>query len=217
MALLSLKECKPVMIASRHLFPILFIKWRPLDDYLIVKCSDGGVFVWQVETGNLDRVAHGLVAEDILHAADEIVNNPEAYSPNSATSNVFIPQQTAVNMANQTPSSHVAYSTPMIISSKSISNQTIALAHILHKRNFSHAIKTISQKLATSKEKTPTIIDSTAINFPLVIQPFHLSTNDPVKHLLLFDIDSLLSNYFIVDFKTRLFNKNRMGYSLKKI
>ena len=41
------------MIASRHLFPIMFIKWRPLDDYLLVKCSDGGVFVWQIETGNL--------------------------------------------------------------------------------------------------------------------------------------------------------------------
>ena len=51
-ALLSLKECKPVMVASNHMFPILFIKWRPLDDYLIVKCSDGGVFVWQIETGN---------------------------------------------------------------------------------------------------------------------------------------------------------------------
>lgn len=39
------------MVASNHLFPITLVKWRPLDDYLLVKCSDGGVFVWQIETG----------------------------------------------------------------------------------------------------------------------------------------------------------------------
>lgn len=35
------------------------IKWRPLDDFLIVGCSDGTVYVWQMETGHLDRVLHG--------------------------------------------------------------------------------------------------------------------------------------------------------------
>lgn len=141
------------MVASRHLFPVLFIKWRPLDDYLIVKCSDGGVFVWQIETGNLDRVAHGLIAEDILYAADELVNNPEALSPQSLTSNIFIPQQQANNLTNQSLTNpHVSYSTPMIISNKSISNQTISLAHTLQKRNFSHAIKAISQKIVSGKD-----------------------------------------------------------------
>lgn len=149
-ALLSLKECKPVMIANRHLFPVLFVKWRPLDDYLLVKCSDGGVFVWQIETGNLDRVAHGLLAEDILSAADEIVNNPDLFAPSSSSSsNLIIPQQS--NLSTQQLST-ASYSTPMIISSKTISNQTIALAHVLQKRNFTHAIKALSQKLAASKD-----------------------------------------------------------------
>jgi hypothetical protein len=35
------------------------IKWRPLDDFMIVGCSDGAVYVWQMETGHLDRVLHG--------------------------------------------------------------------------------------------------------------------------------------------------------------
>lgn len=60
--LLSLAERKCVVLASRHLFPIVTIKWRPLDDFMIVGCSDGAVYVWQMETGHLDRVLHGLFA-----------------------------------------------------------------------------------------------------------------------------------------------------------
>lgn len=49
----------------RHLFPVVSIKWRPLDDFLIVGCSDGTVYVWQMETGHLDRVLHGKNAHSI--------------------------------------------------------------------------------------------------------------------------------------------------------
>jgi hypothetical protein len=94
-------------------------------------------------------MAHGLLAEDILNAADEIVNSPELFTASSTSSNLIIPQQS--NFSNQSISV-ASYSTPMIISSKTISNQTIALAHVLQKRNFSHAVKAISQKLAASKD-----------------------------------------------------------------
>lgn len=174
-ALLSLKECKPVMIANRHLFPVLYVKWRPLDDYLLVKCADGGVFVWQIETGwkyvehlthlnrihrskitgNLDRMAHGLLAEDILNAADEIIESPELFTGTTNSGGVttsptlIIPTQS--NFVTQ-PISAASYTTPMIMSSKSMSNQTLALAHVLQKRNFAHAVKAIGQKLATAKD-----------------------------------------------------------------
>uniref|UniRef100_A0A0K8T9A7 WD repeat-containing protein 7 n=1 Tax=Lygus hesperus TaxID=30085 RepID=A0A0K8T9A7_LYGHE len=69
--LLSLTERKCVVLASRHLFPVVNIKWRPLDDFMIVGCSDGTVYVWQMETGHLDRVLHGISAEDVLFACDE--------------------------------------------------------------------------------------------------------------------------------------------------
>lgn len=49
--LLSLRERKCIMLASRHLFPIQVIKWRPADDYLVVGCSDGSIYVWQMDTG----------------------------------------------------------------------------------------------------------------------------------------------------------------------
>ncbi|PNF24264.1 WD repeat-containing protein 7, partial [Cryptotermes secundus] len=75
--LLGLTERKCVVLASRHLFPVVTIKWRPLDDFMIVGCSDGTVYVWQMETGHLDRVLHGISAEEVLYACDE---NPAASS-----------------------------------------------------------------------------------------------------------------------------------------
>lgn len=59
------------------------IKWRPLDDFLIVGCSDGTVYVWQMETGHLDRVLHGMLAEEVLSACDE---NAADASPHGSTS-----------------------------------------------------------------------------------------------------------------------------------
>lgn len=51
MALLGLKELKNILLASRHLFPVKEIRWRPLDDFLLVRCEDDTVYVWQMETG----------------------------------------------------------------------------------------------------------------------------------------------------------------------
>ncbi|XP_043192685.1 WD repeat-containing protein 7-like, partial [Amphibalanus amphitrite] len=70
-ALLSLKERKCLMLASRHLFPVTTVKWRPLDDFLVVATEDGSVSVWQMETGHLDRVVHGTTAQEVLSACDE--------------------------------------------------------------------------------------------------------------------------------------------------
>ncbi|XP_067887056.1 WD repeat-containing protein 7 isoform X2 [Heterodontus francisci] len=71
--LLSLRDKKCIMLASRHLFPIQIIKWRPSDDYLVVGCSDGSVYVWQMDTGALDRCVMGITAVEILNACDEAV------------------------------------------------------------------------------------------------------------------------------------------------
>ena len=57
--LLSLKERRCIMLASRQIFPVTSIKWKPLDDFLLVGCSDGSVYVWQMESGHLDRVVSG--------------------------------------------------------------------------------------------------------------------------------------------------------------
>ena len=62
------------MLASRHIFPIIAIKWKPLDDFLLVSCSDGSVYIWQMETGHLDRVVTGMVAQEILEACDDVTS-----------------------------------------------------------------------------------------------------------------------------------------------
>jgi WD40 repeat protein len=50
-ALLSLKENKCILLASRHLFPVERIIWRPFDDFMLVLCTDHTLYVWQMETG----------------------------------------------------------------------------------------------------------------------------------------------------------------------
>ncbi|XP_064640034.1 WD repeat-containing protein 7-like isoform X4 [Lineus longissimus] len=74
-ALISLRERKCIMLAGRQLFPVQTIKWRPLDDFLIIGCTDGTVYVWQMETGHLDRVVQGVTAQEILSACDKATNS----------------------------------------------------------------------------------------------------------------------------------------------
>lgn len=69
--LLSLKELKCLLLASRQQFPIIDVRWRPLDDFLLLRCEDDSVYVWQIETGNLDRIITGLVADEIMEACSE--------------------------------------------------------------------------------------------------------------------------------------------------
>ncbi|XP_049524738.1 WD repeat-containing protein 7 isoform X2 [Dermacentor silvarum] len=83
-ALVSLKERKCIMLASRHLFPVGVVKWRPFDDFMVVGCSDGSVYVWQMETGHLDRVLQGLAAEEVLSACDEYTGHPGERMTNPA-------------------------------------------------------------------------------------------------------------------------------------
>jgi len=54
LSLLSTKEMRCVLLASRQLFPIQVVKWRPHDDFVLIGCTDGTVYVWQMSTGSLD-------------------------------------------------------------------------------------------------------------------------------------------------------------------
>ncbi|KAF1761406.1 hypothetical protein GCK72_009662 [Caenorhabditis remanei] len=83
-ALLNIRDSKCMLLASRHPFPIVQVKWRPLDDFMLVKLSDGSVYVWQMETANLDRIATGLLAEDIMAACDEQIGIEEGTDETSA-------------------------------------------------------------------------------------------------------------------------------------
>eukprot|EP00117_Sycon_ciliatum_P005532 scpid35632/ scgid9439/ WD repeat-containing protein 7; Rabconnectin-3 beta; TGF-beta resistance-associated protein TRAG len=70
-ALISLKECRCLLLAAQHIFPVAGIRWRLPDDFLIVACIDGTVYVWEIETGQLDRCVNGSVAVDVLSASKD--------------------------------------------------------------------------------------------------------------------------------------------------
>ncbi|VDN07727.1 unnamed protein product [Thelazia callipaeda] len=76
-ALFSLKELKCILLASRQSFPIVDVKWRPLDDFLLLKCEDETVYIWQMETASLERIVSGQMSEDIILACDEQIGISE--------------------------------------------------------------------------------------------------------------------------------------------
>ncbi|CAI5446025.1 unnamed protein product [Caenorhabditis angaria] len=83
-ALLNIRDNKCALLAARHPHPIQQIKWRPLDDFMLVKLTDGSVYVWQMETANLDRIVTGLLAEDVMIACDEQIGIEEGTDETSA-------------------------------------------------------------------------------------------------------------------------------------
>ena len=53
-SLVGLRDRKVVLLAIRHTFPVETIRWRPKDDFMVVACFDGAVYVWQMETGIIE-------------------------------------------------------------------------------------------------------------------------------------------------------------------
>ena len=82
-ALLNLRDRKCFFLASRHPSPISLIRWRPVDDFLLVLCMDSSLYVWQMETGHLDRFEQGALAAEIINACDEIDSNTTDTCQNS--------------------------------------------------------------------------------------------------------------------------------------
>eukprot|EP01134_Creolimax_fragrantissima_P008500 CFRG8500T1 len=62
----SLDEMRCLHSMGGHMFPVRSVQWRYDDDYFVVDCIDGTIYVWQLGTGHLDRVAQGKLAEAIL-------------------------------------------------------------------------------------------------------------------------------------------------------
>uniref|UniRef100_A0A915CPE1 Uncharacterized protein n=1 Tax=Ditylenchus dipsaci TaxID=166011 RepID=A0A915CPE1_9BILA len=54
------------------------VKWRPLDDFMLLRCEDDSVYVWEIETCNLDRIVTGLITEDVMEACKEQIGLMDA-------------------------------------------------------------------------------------------------------------------------------------------
>ncbi|XP_023288986.1 WD repeat-containing protein 7 isoform X2 [Orussus abietinus] len=163
--LLSLAERKCVVLASRHLFPVVTIKWRPLDDFMIVGCSDGAVYVWQMETGHLDRVLHGIIAEEVLYACDE---NTIAASGGSAAGGELGLANPAVHFFRGLRHRNLS----------AIRHATQRGLHQLQQLHGGHGVEHGNQIKAKGT--------------PLMIQGFRSNPKDSESHILFFDIEALI-------------------------
>ncbi|XP_011310240.1 WD repeat-containing protein 7 isoform X6 [Fopius arisanus] len=163
--LLSLAERKCVVLASRHLFPVVTIKWRPLDDFMIIGCSDGAVYVWQMETGHLDRVLHGIIAEEVLYACDE---NTIAASGGSAAGGELGLANPAVHFFRGLRHRNLS----------AIRHATQRGLHQLQQLHGGHGNDHGNQ----IKSK----------GAPLMIQGFRSNPKDPESHIMFFDIEALI-------------------------
>ncbi|XP_037904047.1 WD repeat-containing protein 7 isoform X3 [Hermetia illucens] len=162
--LLSLQERKCVTLASRHLFPVVSIKWRPLDDFLVVACSDGTVYVWQMETGHLDRVLHGMLAEEVLSACDEH-GGEEAGSSSTSEMGLANPAVHFFRGLKHRNLSAIRHATQRGIHQ---------LQQLHHHNNSEHGFLMKNR------------------NSPLLIQGLRTNPKDAESHILFFDIEGLI-------------------------
>ncbi|KAJ7407986.1 WD repeat-containing protein 72 [Pitangus sulphuratus] len=67
-AILHLQKRVCLLHARKHLFPVKKIKFDPVENLLIVGCEDDSVYIWEIETGTLERHETGETARAILTA-----------------------------------------------------------------------------------------------------------------------------------------------------
>ncbi|XP_064244904.1 WD repeat-containing protein 72 isoform X7 [Passer domesticus] len=70
-AILHLQKRECLLHARKHLFPVKKIKFDPLENVLIVGCEDNSVYIWEIETGTLERHETGDTARAILTAIED--------------------------------------------------------------------------------------------------------------------------------------------------
>ncbi|KAM7313525.1 hypothetical protein ISCGN_003387 [Ixodes scapularis] len=176
-ALVGLKERKCVMLASRHLFPVAVVKWRPFDDFMVVGCSDGSVYVWQMETGHLDRVLQGLQAEEVLSACDEHTGHPGERMTNPAVHlfrGLRHRNMAAIRHAAQRGLHHLQH-------------------HPHHHQSSQHGMGHDVGDSAHARART----------HPLMIQGLRTNPVDQDSHVLFFDIEALIGCLLILKVKQR--------------
>uniref|UniRef100_A0A663LWG6 WD repeat domain 72 n=1 Tax=Athene cunicularia TaxID=194338 RepID=A0A663LWG6_ATHCN len=70
-AILHLQKRVCLLHARKHLFPVKKIKFDPIENLLIVGCEDDSVYIWEIETGTLERHETGETAKMILTSIED--------------------------------------------------------------------------------------------------------------------------------------------------
>uniref|UniRef100_A0A8C6XZL2 WD repeat domain 72 n=1 Tax=Naja naja TaxID=35670 RepID=A0A8C6XZL2_NAJNA len=69
--LLHVQERACLMRARKHLFPVTALRWHPMENLLVVGCENDSVYVWDIETGSLERHESGETAKAILASCED--------------------------------------------------------------------------------------------------------------------------------------------------
>lgn len=125
-AILNLTDKSCSLLASRHLFPVITIKWRPSDESMVVGCSDGSAYIWRLETGHLYKVLQGIAAEEALASCDESFMDKQETS-NTAVElfkglrqgNIMAIKSAAAKGLNQLASQHAQAKSNLVASYRS--------------------------------------------------------------------------------------------------
>ncbi|XP_071441616.1 WD repeat-containing protein 7 isoform X4 [Hetaerina americana] len=187
-ALLGLTERKCVVLASRHLFPVVTIKWRPLDDFMVVGCSDGTVYVWQMETGHLDRVLHGISAEEVLCACDDnVAGGGSGVSGGSGG----LGGGGEMGLAN-----------PAVHFFRGLRHRNLSAIRHATQRGL-HQLQQLHHDLEGEHgESAEMALLRKSRAFPLMVQGLRTNPRDPEGHVLFFDIEALAVQLLSEEYST---------------
>lgn len=162
-AILSLRERKCVMLAASHTSMVTTIKWRPMDDFILVSCADGGLFVWQMETGHLDRYLTGVTASQVLESCDESQCNKDIAA-----------SQSSVNI------------------SQVIRRRNLAGFKAAAQQGLRNIIETIEEKMQDDETDSPNIA-TVSCPKAMVVQPIRASvSHDDDSHVIFFNTEAII-------------------------
>ncbi|CAF0886321.1 unnamed protein product [Rotaria sordida] len=179
-SLLSLKERKLILLANRQSYPVVGLRWRINDDFLLIKCSDGSLFIWQIETGNLDRVEHGILAEELF----DWYNDLRILSANNDLQNDPLSTATVPSHYLQIRSTG--------------------------KRKDNDQLRKLYRRLGTSRQDLMgTSFKHTEYRLPIIIQQFHTNLGDDLAILILFDLLQLISQIIVFDLEKQHAQKSK--------
>ncbi|KAM3828371.1 WD repeat-containing protein 72 isoform 2-T2 [Vipera latastei] len=68
---LHVQERACLLRARKHLFPVTALRWHPMENLLVVGCENDSVYVWDIETGSLERYESGETAKAILSSCED--------------------------------------------------------------------------------------------------------------------------------------------------
>lgn len=162
-AILSLRERKCVMLAASHTSMVTTIKWRPHDDFILVACADGGLFVWQMETGHLDRYLTGVTATQVLESCDDSQCNRD-----------IVASQSSVNI------------------SQVIRRRNLAGFKAAAQQGLRNIIVTIEEKIQDDEVNNSNIA-TVSCPKAMVVQPIRASvSHDDDSHVIFFNTEAII-------------------------